>query len=184
VIVSCFVLSIAFMLGAKFLILTTVLGVDIAPFFRSLAIRTGTLATTQLSERVDLGLLDGLAAVVLSRGNMSAGGEVVATVLLAGGFACWLISIYGGVALAVRAKDYRLLADVLILLGGASIVIAWYMAWPNHTIVHRWFMVRIASAPAAIGFVAAILTALAIYRVKTSPIEPEVFSLPRDTVAR
>jgi hypothetical protein len=184
VIVACFISSIAFMLGAKFAILTTVLGVDVMSFFRQLAVRTGSLATMQSGQRVDLGRLDGLAGVILSRGNMSAGGEMVGTALLVGGLACWLFAVYGAASLAVRAQNRRPLADVLILLGGASIVILWYLMWPNHTLVHRWFMARIASAPAAIGFVAAILVALAFYRARTARSEHEVFILPRDPVAR
>jgi hypothetical protein len=45
-------------------------------------------------------------------------------------------------------------------------------------------MVRIASAPAAFGFVAAMLVAFALYRAKTARSARDYAILPRDTVAR
>lgn len=82
----------------------------------------------------------------------------------AGGYVLFLLSTLAWIAatgLALtrvlrRPPSRAPLSDLLALLGGAAIVLAWIFLFQHHTFIHAFMMVRISIVPIALGWAALV----------------------------
>jgi hypothetical protein len=81
----------------------------------------------------------------------------LAAILFGAAIVSWIAAAAVSVRAGLRhARGWTVASDVLALMFGAAIIIAWILLLQNHTYFHARFMVRMAVAPIALG--AAALT--------------------------
>ncbi|MEA2953341.1 MAG: hypothetical protein QOJ96_2861 [Alphaproteobacteria bacterium] len=86
-------------------------------------------------------------------------GNVLSTWLLFGSAAAWILTIcLLPILYRLRGRATLLLtADIFVIAIAAGGILAWYMAFKNHTIGHPWIMIRLVTLPASYGFVVLLL---------------------------
>lgn len=160
-VVACFVLCYAAFTGLRLLIVSG-LGVDqsfsVFQFFiGGLNQRMGTevpgVGTVHLSD----------VAKRLWEERAQLTGNALSTWLLGASACAWLAAIVLLAAFFRRstAAASRLATDIFVLAMAGLGIVSWYIAFPNHSYIHAWLMVRMMALPAAYGFVAALLLLLA-----------------------
>jgi hypothetical protein len=106
-----------------------------------------------------IGLSDVIHGLWVARFQLTPAGAVPATWMLFVSLAAWIFAIcLLPVALWRQGSAaVFLLADIFVVAAAATGVLTWYWLFPNHTYVHRLFMVRLVALPASCGLVAATI---------------------------
>jgi hypothetical protein len=91
------------------------------------------------------------------------GSTIASTAILFSGACAWILSAVlvvapraGARVAAASAKNTGIGIFVLAIAGGG--ILAWYVLFPNHTIIHAFMMGRMLALPVAYGFSALILS--------------------------
>jgi len=153
-------LGACFIINVSRLLLLSKLGIDTSEYIHGLLFRTGDHVG---SLRVTF--LMNLLWLLNARSQLAPGGELLGNVTIVIGIYSW---IRAAVALASR-YSVDIGTDIVVLASAAVGVLAWYGAFPQHTSIHVWFMVRLLALPAAFG-----MTALAVARFGSSSSNREI----------
>jgi len=100
-----------------------------------------------------------LNALWAARAEFFYGSEKLATVVLITSGCCWLVGSIALIARAIERRSVRVATDLLALVSSASLVVGWFLVVTNHTYIHAWFVGRIITLPAGLGFASVLLSA-------------------------
>jgi hypothetical protein len=161
VVVTCFVLCYAAFTGVRLLIISSL---DLDRSFSVFQFFIGGLNQRMGTEVPGVGAVHlGDVAKRLWQERAQLTGNVLSTWLLCASLLAWLVTIFllRLIFATSRSAASRVATDVFVLAIAGFGVLLWYAAFPNHSYVHAWLMVRMISLPAAYGFAAVALVSLA-----------------------